>query len=137
LREIYQAICDYLQVPIGAEPDHLYPFDMVAFCQRFSFSPSRAWYAIQFLEREHYWTMIDTPRNLPRIQLTSWSKPSEEFQESEPEDCDLLQALWRWRGDLYDSPVPLSTRNLSLSLGMDESRLMRRLDRAAALGLFR
>lgn len=135
LQRVYQSICDYLQIPIGAAPDRFYPFDFSAFCQRFALSPARTWYALEFLERAGFWTLVDTPYRPPQIQLHTAPSLGAEFQKAEPEVWALLKALWRWRGDLYERPAPISLRNMSASMGLDTARLLRRIERAQALGL--
>lgn len=137
LRSVYQAVCDYLQIPVGSEPDRLFPFDMEAFCQRFSQSPLRAWNALQFLEREGYWTLVDRPRTLARIRILPHPPLDQGFRESEPEVWALIKALWRWRGDLYDRAAPFSFPQMMSRMQVDYSRLKRRIERALALGLIR
>lgn len=137
LRALYQSVCDYFQIPIGTSPDRLFPFDLEEFCRRFSHSPLRAWHGLQFLEREGYWTLIDSPHTLPRIRILPHPPLDASFQQSEPEVWALLQSLWRWRGDLYERAAPLSFSQWSLKEGIPASRWQRRIERAVALGLVR
>lgn len=69
LRRVYQAVVEYLQIPIGAEPDHYYPFDLYDFSQKFGLQATPAMYALKLLEQEGLWTMTDAVYNPATIQF--------------------------------------------------------------------
>ncbi|EDO25520.1 predicted protein, partial [Nematostella vectensis] len=60
LRQVYQAIVEYLQLPIGVEPYKYYDFDLADFCKKFKLQALPAMYALQLLEKEGLWTLTDT-----------------------------------------------------------------------------
>lgn len=59
LRHIYQAVVEYLQIPIGTQPDKYYPFELQEFCKRFDLAATPASYALRLLQQDGLWTMTE------------------------------------------------------------------------------
>jgi ATP-dependent DNA helicase RecQ len=59
LRKVYQAVVEYLQIPIAAEPDRYFPFDLPDFCRKFALLPLHTLHAVKLLEQEGLWTMTE------------------------------------------------------------------------------
>jgi ATP-dependent DNA helicase RecQ len=59
LRRVYQAAVEYLQIPISAQPDKYYPFDVFDFSKKFSLKVIEALPALKLLEQEGLWTLTE------------------------------------------------------------------------------
>lgn len=60
LRKVYQAVCDYLQIPIGCEPDDYYDFDLAQFINYFKLEAIPASHALRILGQEGLWTISES-----------------------------------------------------------------------------
>src|SRR6185437_4102951 len=69
LRKVYQAVTEYLQIPIGNQPDQYYPFDLADFCKNFKLQATEASYALRLLEQENLWTLTEAVFNPATIQF--------------------------------------------------------------------
>ena len=69
IRQVYQSVAEYLQIPIGCEPDQYYSFDLVDFCQKFDLQPAAALPALRLLERENLWTLTESVTTPATIRL--------------------------------------------------------------------
>lgn len=90
LRLVYQAVCEYLQIPTGTEPDKEYPFDLDTFCRSFSLDLIPASYALRILEREGLWTISDSVFNGATVKVLA---ERHELDELPPEAHALKLVL--------------------------------------------
>ncbi|NDC43027.1 MAG: ATP-dependent DNA helicase RecQ, partial [Chitinophagia bacterium] len=60
LRKVYQSVNEYLQLPVGVEPNKYFPFDLHEFCDRFKFEAVPVLHALKILEREGLWTLTES-----------------------------------------------------------------------------
>lgn len=60
LKQVYQAVCDYLQVPTGNEPQQYFPFELSEFCKNFGLKPTAAIHALKLLAQEGLWTLTES-----------------------------------------------------------------------------
>ncbi len=86
LRKVYQNICEFLQLPIGAEPYTYFSFDPTDFCEKFGHQLMRFLPAAKLLEREGLWTMTESFYHPSTVKFDT--------------DRDTLDALKRFHPDL-------------------------------------
>ena len=69
LKKVYQSVAEFLQIPIGCEPNQYYAFDVIDFCHKFKLEANKAIHALKLLERENLWTLTEPVYNPSTIQF--------------------------------------------------------------------
>ena len=59
IRDIYQKVHNYLQIPYETGKDSGYKFNLAEFAKKYKLQASRAYYAIKYLEMSGYWTLTE------------------------------------------------------------------------------
>ena len=70
IKDIYQKVLNFLQVPYETGKDSGYKFDLAAFAKQYKQQASRAYYAIKYIEMSGYWTLteeLDIPSKISRL----------------------------------------------------------------------
>ena len=125
LRSIYQAVNDYLQIPIGCEPNKYYLFDLEEFCRNFSFQATQALPALKILERENLWTMTESVFLPATIRILANRYEIDDLAKLYPRLSYVLTGLLRQYNSIFYYPVVVrpSTicRKLNISKGEFDS----------------
>lgn len=69
IKEIYQKVFIYLNIPYEEGCDSVSKFNLVEFSKRFSLNAVSAYYAIKYLEQEGYWELTDEMDNPSKIMF--------------------------------------------------------------------
>ena len=70
IKDIYQKVHNFLQIPYETGKDAGYKFDLAAFAKKYKLQASRAYYAIKYIEMSGYWTLteeLDIPSKLSML----------------------------------------------------------------------
>ena len=59
IKDIYQKVHTYLQIPYETGRDKGYKFDLPAFAKQYKLQASKAYYAIKYIEMSGYWTLTE------------------------------------------------------------------------------
>jgi len=89
IRNVYQALGNYFQIPVGNGKDSVLDMDISDFCGRYKFSTVIAYNAMKFLEKEGYILLSDAMHRPSRIYIRA-DKESLYRLQVENEFYDLL-----------------------------------------------
>lgn len=128
IRRVYQALANFLQIPIGAGLMESFDFDLDKFQTLFNL-PGRALVgALDRLENAGFIARTDSYRAPGRVQFKVPFEQLYEHQMRYPATEPLLKALLRlYGGNIFSEPVPISENRVGLMLGMDAAGVGRQL----------
>ena len=109
LLKIYQAVAEYLQVPISAQPDKYFDFDLADFSRKFGFEATPASYALKLLEQEGLWTLSEAVFSPATVQFTTSREELDNVMHAHPELAMAITALLRLYGSVFYYPTPVRT----------------------------
>ena len=69
IKDIYQKVFIYLQIPYEAGKDSVNKFNLQEFARKFSLNAVSAYHAIKYIEQEGYWELTDEIDNPSRIMF--------------------------------------------------------------------
>lgn len=118
LRQVYQAVAEYLQIPITAQPDKYYPFDLSDFCKKFSLQASHALYALKLLEQEGLWTMTESVYNPSTVLFTTDRHTLDNFYRYHPQAEYLIVGLLRMYNTIFHFPTNIRESAIARQLKM-------------------
>lgn len=116
LRGVYQAVVEYLQIPIGAQPDKYFSFDLADFCKKFGFELIPASYALKLLAREGLWTISEAVFHPASIQFTTDRHNLDHIVATHPDMGYLVTGLLRLYGTIFHYPTTVRLSGLAAQL---------------------
>jgi ATP-dependent DNA helicase RecQ len=129
LRQVYQAVVEYLQIPIGAQPDQYFPFDLYDFCKKFSLQPMQAIHALKLLEQQNLWTMTDAVYRPATIQFLTDRHTLDDLARVHPELGYVTVGLLRMYNSIFYFPTPVRESAIARQLKMKMAELLPLLQR--------
>ena len=129
LRQVYQAVAEYLQIPIGTQPDKYYPFDLHDFCKKFSLLPTHAIHALKLLEREGLWTMSEAVYTPATIKFIADRHVLDDLAKAHYQLGYVTIGLLRMYSTVFHFPTPVRESAIAKQLKMNQDELMPLLHR--------
>lgn len=129
IRKVYQALVNYLQVPIYSGQDRSFNFRLDSFIKAFSLNSRSTLYALKALEQDG-WIAINENSFIPStVVFTTTKDELYQFQSSHYEFEPLLTALLRTYEGVFDFPARLSELQLARLLNMEEPAVVNQLQK--------
>lgn len=116
IRDIYQKMAHFLQVPAGSGGEQYYNFDLAQFINRFGVDAVLALNALQYLQTAGYVSFQEQVFLPSRVQVTASRSLLEQTEQLLPGCQPLLQQLLRSYGGILDFPVSISEKMLAKHL---------------------
>ncbi|RYE24861.1 MAG: RecQ family ATP-dependent DNA helicase [Sphingobacteriales bacterium] len=133
LRRVYQSVVEYLQVPIGMQPDRYFDFDIQDFSKKFELDALPATRALKILEQEGLWTMTDAVYNPATVIFTIDRRGLDAVMQAHPPLAMLCTTLLRLHGNILHSPVAINTLVLAKHIKMQKEDVGRMLQQLHAM----
>ena len=133
IANVYKAICNYYQLPIGSGTDCQFDFDIEALCSAYNFNIVELFNAARFLEREGLFSIPDREEAESKVHVLLSKEELYRFQVEQPRYSDLLTLLLRMYGGLFSDFAPISERALARRLMLDEQQVINMLHHMDAL----
>lgn len=127
IANIYQALCNFYRIPIGAGEDCLFDFNFEALCDTYKFNALEFFNAARFLEREGLILLPEQSDAVSKLHVRLGHDDLFQFQIDRPRYSDLLTLLLRTYGGLYTDYIPISERSLAKALLLNDEQVRNRL----------
>ena len=127
IRDVYQALGNYFQLPVGMGKDLHFDFDLAAFAEQYNFQPVTVFNSLRFLEKEGFVMLTEGLHHPSRIFIKAHKDELYRFQvENEPFDHFIKTLLRSYSGILSDFIIfsePELARRSNLTLDKVVSNL--------------
>ena len=127
ITNIYRAICNYYQIPVGSGTDCQFDFNYEALCNTYRFNLLEFFSATRMLEKEGLITIPDIDESQSRIYIPLSREEVYRFQVNQPRYSDLMTLLLRMYGGLFTEFVPISEQALARKLYYDPQQIRKML----------
>ncbi len=135
LRQVYQAVVEYLQIPIGTEPDKYYPFDLFDFCRKFSLQANQAIHALKLLEREELWTLSESVYSPATVQFIVDRHILDDLDKVNPELGYVTIGLLRMYNTIFHFPTSVRESAIAKQLKMKQEEVVQSLEQLNRMGI--
>ena len=108
IRNVYRAICNYYQIPVGSGQDCQYDFDLEKVCNSYGLNAYMVFRSLTFLEREGLICLPDHNELQSRLYITIGKEELYRFQLAHRDIGDMLTAILRLYGGLFTDFTPIS-----------------------------
>jgi ATP-dependent DNA helicase RecQ len=123
IREVYRALCNYLQIPQGSGKGQQYDFELGEFLHRYKFSAMLAHSAIQILSREGYIVLTEAFHNPSRIKFNVERDGLYTFQVKNAGFDGFIKLLLRSYSGLFSQFVKIDETILARRSGLPPGKV--------------
>ena len=134
IANIYRAICNYYQLPIGSGTDCTFEFDYEALCSTYRLDVLEFFSAVRLLEHEGLIALPEPDESQSRVYIPTNREEIYRFQVNQPRYSDLVALLLRMYGGLFSDFVPISEKALARRLYYEPQQIVNMLLHIDALG---
>ena len=118
IRNIYQKICDYLQIAIHELPDEDFQFNISNFCNRYNLDIKQTFIIINFLEKEELIKLYDSKNIKSKIKIIISNSELYKFQIANSYYDNFIKILLRNYSNIYNNFVNIEEKKIEKQLNI-------------------
>ena len=127
IRNIYQSVANYLQIPTGSGEGQYYDFDISDFLKKFKLTSYKALYSLKALEQEG-WLAFNEQVFLPSFVMFTINKNSlYEFENTNPQLELCIKTLLRAYEGIFDQTTFISEKMMAGLMKKDVEEVKQQL----------
>ena len=127
IRSIYQALGNFLQLPVGSGYDEPFEFDISKFCEQFKFQQVIVYNALKFLEKEGFVALNDGLNNPSKLFVKANKEGLYRFQVANEKYDPFLKTLLRSYPGLFNDFVMIHEGELARRVEMPLEQVVKHL----------
>jgi ATP-dependent DNA helicase RecQ len=135
IRRVYQALSNYYQVPVGANVDRSFDFDIIDFCKKFTLEAMVVYPALRILEQCDLIALTESFYEPSKIKFQLGQGSLYKFQVEHPNQDVFIKLLLRSYGGVFDGYVSINEKVLGQREKVDESLVQKQLFQLHKLGV--
>ena len=135
IREVYQAIANYLQLPLGGGMGETYDFELSTFTTRFKLNAFTTLYAVKALEQDGWLSFNEQVFKPGTVQFNTTKERLYHFEKENPSLDLLLKTLLRAYEGIFDQPVFISEIQVAQLMKTDADHIIQMLLEADRTGV--
>jgi ATP-dependent DNA helicase RecQ len=128
IRQTYQALMNYYQMPTGSGLGTTVGFDIAAFCDAYKLQAITVFNSLKFIEREGYILLADAFYQPARIKLELNREDLYKFQISNTTFDVFIKLLLRSYSGLFDNFVKINEFDLAKKAALKQEEIVKRLN---------
>ena len=119
IKAIYDALGNYLQIPVAAGNGQSYPFDMNDFAQSYGFSLLEVFNSLKLMEREGFFALSEAMDTPSQLFIKASREDLYRFQVEYPDFDVMIKHLLRNYPGILSDFVKIKEEQISHKLGID------------------
>jgi len=128
IRNVYQALGNYLQLPVGSGKDASYDFDIALFCKQYNMRPVTVFSCLKFMEREGYIIYNEDMDSHSRLHIAVNKATLYRFQvENKVYDPFIKMLLRTYGGGLFSEFMVFSEDEMARKLNINGEKVIQYL----------
>jgi ATP-dependent DNA helicase RecQ len=135
IRKVYQAMVNYLQLPVGLGQDMSYAFDLQDFIRKFNLSMPEVMNSLQALQQGGVLGFQEQLFVPSTVQVVSGRDDLDSLAEMYPHLDALMKIMLRTHGGIIDHPSAISEKNLAWQAKTDQQTLVKNLGLLQKMGM--
>lgn len=118
IKNVYDLLCNYLQIPVGAGKNVVFDFNLAEFVSRYRLSITAVYNSLKFLEREKYLELTEELNNPSRVFFKVSRDDLYKFQVANASLDGFIKLLLRNYTGMFTEYVPVNEEMLSKKSGL-------------------
>src|SRR5664279_1331650 len=137
IKDIYEALCNYLQVPLGSGKDNVFEFNMYDFVSKYRLPVIETYNSLQFLQREGYMEFTEEINNPSRVHFIVSRDDLYKFQVANESFDGFIKLLLRSYTGMFSEFVPINEETLSRKSAATRDTIYQYLVKLSAFNIIR
>lgn len=137
IKDIYEALCNFLQVPIGSGKDGVYDFNMSDFVAKYRLPVNETYNSLLFLQRESYLEFTEEINNPSRVHFIVGRDDLYKFQVANEAYDGFIKLLLRSYTGMFTEFVPINEDVLSRKAAISRDVIYQMLVRLSGQNIIR
>ncbi len=137
IKDVYEAVCNYLQVPVGAGKDNIFDFNMSDFVAKFRLPVNETYNCLQFLQREGYLEFTEEINNPSRVHFIVGRDDLYKFQVANESFDGFIKLLLRSYSGMFTEFVAVNEELLAKKTALSRDTIYHYLVRLSAQNIIR
>ncbi len=113
IRKVYQAVADYLQIPVGLGEGNYYDFDLNEFSKNFKLDSFLVMNVLKVLEQEGHLTFSENIFLPSQVKFTADKNVLNDAEKMYPQTEDVMKCLLRTYEGIYDNRVSIYEKQIA------------------------
>lgn len=113
IRNVYQSLANFLQIPVGIGEGNYYDFDVVAFAKNFKHDIHLVLNVLKTLEHEGHISVTENVFVPSKIKFIADKHSIESFEKAYPKLEPIIKALLRAYAGIFDNLVYINEKQLA------------------------
>lgn len=135
IKEIYQSLGNYFQLPVGSGKDESFDFEIYTFCRNYGYNPVITYNALKFLEKEGYILMNESMETPSRIHFEADRESLYRYQVENKSVDAFIKLLLRSYSGVYTEFVQINEAELAKRAGIKEEEIVSGLQKLQKAGI--
>ncbi len=137
IKDTYEALCNYLQLPLGSGKNNVFDFNMAEFISRYRLPAIEAFNSLSFLQREGYVEFTEEINNPSRVHFVVGRDDLYKFQVANESFDGFIKLLLRSYTGMFTEFVAISEEALSRKTGLSRDTVYQYLVKLSALNIIK
>ena len=137
IKDIYEALCNYLNVPEGAGKDCVFDFNLFDFLAKFRLPAIETYNSLMFLQREGYLEFTEEINNPSRVHFIVNRDDLYKFQVANESFDAFIKLLLRSYTGLFTGFTPINEEELSRKSGVSRDTVYQYLVKLSTYHIIR
>ena len=137
IKDIYEALCNYLQVPLGSGKGNVFDFNMADFVSKYRLPVIETYNSLQFLQREGYVEFTEEINNPSRVHFIATRDDLYKFQVANESFDGFIKLLLRSYTGMFTEFVPINEDALSRKSAASRETIYQYLVKLSSLNIIK
>ena len=123
IKTVYNAICNYLRIPIGSGKGIAYDFNLIEFTKAYKFEQLKTYNALKLLEQQGYLELSDELQNPSRVYFSINRDDLYKFQVKNKNFDAFIKLVLRSYTGLFSDYVPVNESEMAKRAGLTRDQV--------------
>jgi ATP-dependent DNA helicase RecQ len=137
IKDTYEALCNYLQIPLGAGKENVFDFNMRDFVSKYRLPVIETFNSLQFLQREGYMEFTEEINNPSRVHFITSRDDLYKFQVANESFDAFIKLLLRSYTGMFTEFVAINEEALARKSAATRETVYQYLVKLSAFNIIR
>jgi ATP-dependent DNA helicase RecQ len=137
IKDIYEALCNYLQIPVGSGKETVFDFSIPDFVSKYRLPVIETFNSLQFLQREGYVEFTEEINNPSRVHFITGRDDLYRFQVANESFDSFIKLILRSYTGMFSEYVAINEEALSKKSGLSRDTIYQYLVKLSSLNIIR
>jgi len=137
IKDTYEALCNFLMVPLGSGKDNVFDFNMAEFVSRFRLPVIETYNSLAFLQREGYLEFTEEINNPSRVHFIVGRDDLYKFQVANESFDGFIKLILRSYTGMFTEFVAINEESLARKAAITRDKVYQYLVKLSSMNIIR